>query len=138
MTMTSSRMPVVRSVPAPEELVELAATLFMPTSRDCAPGPGWSRGARTRGRSIIARYGKITSSFPAIGAPAARGLTQRLNVGGLRQDGAMTVTARLDLAIFDAADIDRDGTFYAELTGWGVVRQDADRFGIQTPDGQEI
>ena len=41
----------------------------------------------------------------------------------------MTVTARLDLAIFDAADIDQVGSFYAELTGWEVVRQDADRFG---------
>jgi len=50
----------------------------------------------------------------------------------------MTVTARLDLAIFDAADIDQVGSFYAALTGWKVVRQDDDRFGIQTPDGQEI
>jgi catechol 2,3-dioxygenase-like lactoylglutathione lyase family enzyme len=50
----------------------------------------------------------------------------------------MTVTARLDLAIFDAADIEKVGSFYAELTGWQVVRQDPDRFGIRTPDGQEI
>lgn len=50
----------------------------------------------------------------------------------------MTVTARLDLAIFDAADIDKVGSFYAGLTGWKVVRQDSDRFGIQTPDGQEV
>jgi catechol 2,3-dioxygenase-like lactoylglutathione lyase family enzyme len=50
----------------------------------------------------------------------------------------MTVTARLDLAIFDAADIDKVGLFYAELTGWEVVRQDADRFGVRSPDGQEI
>jgi catechol 2,3-dioxygenase-like lactoylglutathione lyase family enzyme len=50
----------------------------------------------------------------------------------------MTVTARLDLAIFDAADIEKVGSFYAALTGWDVVRKDADRFGIQTPDGQEI
>jgi catechol 2,3-dioxygenase-like lactoylglutathione lyase family enzyme len=50
----------------------------------------------------------------------------------------MDVTARLDLAIFDAPDIERVGTFYAELTGWEVVRQDADRFGVRTPDGQEI
>ena len=50
----------------------------------------------------------------------------------------MTVTARLDLAIFDAADIDKVGSFYAELTGWDVVRQDSDRFGVRTPDGQEI
>ena len=50
----------------------------------------------------------------------------------------MTVTAQLDLAIFDAADIARVGSFYAELTGWDVVRKDADRFGVRTPDGQEI
>ncbi len=50
----------------------------------------------------------------------------------------MTVTARLDLAIFDAADIDAVGSFYAALTGWDVVRQDHDRFGVRTPDGQEI
>ncbi|MER7457381.1 VOC family protein [Micromonospora sp. NPDC126480] len=50
----------------------------------------------------------------------------------------MTVTANLDLAIFDAADIDKVGAFYAELTGWDVVRQDADRFGVRAPDGQEI
>ncbi|MEV1177568.1 hypothetical protein, partial [Nonomuraea sp. NPDC049784] len=30
-------------------------------------------------------------------------------VGGLGQDVAMTVTARLDLAIFDAADIEKVG-----------------------------
>lgn len=50
----------------------------------------------------------------------------------------MTVTASLDLAIFDAADIARVGSFYAELAGWDVVRKDADRFGVRTPDGQEI
>ncbi|MCP3785176.1 VOC family protein [Micromonospora sp. A3M-1-15] len=50
----------------------------------------------------------------------------------------MTVTARLDLAIFDAADIDKVGSFYAELAGWDVVRQDSDRFGVRTSDGQEI
>ncbi len=50
----------------------------------------------------------------------------------------MTATARLDLAIFDAADIATVGSFYAELTGWDVVRKDADRFGVRTPDGQEV
>lgn len=50
----------------------------------------------------------------------------------------MTVTASPDLAIFDAADIAKVGSFYAELTGWEVVRKDADRFGMRTPDGQEI
>jgi predicted enzyme related to lactoylglutathione lyase len=50
----------------------------------------------------------------------------------------MTATAQLDLAIFDAPDIDKVGRFYAELTGWDIVRTDADRFGVRTPDGQEI
>ena len=50
----------------------------------------------------------------------------------------MTVTARLDLAIFDAADIDRVGAFYARLTGWDVCRQDSERFGVRSPDGQEV
>jgi catechol-2,3-dioxygenase len=50
----------------------------------------------------------------------------------------MTQIARLDLAIFDAADINQVGRFYAELTGWDIVRQDDDRFGLQAPDGQEI
>jgi predicted enzyme related to lactoylglutathione lyase len=62
----------------------------------------------------------------------------RVFVGGPEQDVAMTVTARLDLAIFDAADIDKVGSFYAELTGWDVARKDSDRFGLRTPDGQEI
>lgn len=50
----------------------------------------------------------------------------------------MTVTARLDLAIFDAPDIRAVGSFYAELTGWDVVRDETDRFGVRTADGQEI
>jgi len=54
------------------------------------------------------------------------------------QTRIMTVKAPLDLAIFDAADIDTVGSFYAQLTGWEVIRTDPDRFGIRTPDGQEI
>ncbi|BCJ39905.1 hypothetical protein GCM10010168_27640 [Actinoplanes ianthinogenes] len=50
----------------------------------------------------------------------------------------MDPVARLDLVIFDAADIDAVGAFYARLTGWDVVRQEADRFGIRDPSGQEI
>jgi catechol 2,3-dioxygenase-like lactoylglutathione lyase family enzyme len=50
----------------------------------------------------------------------------------------MTQVAVLDIAIFDAPDIEKEGTFYAELTGWDVVRQDADRFGLRAPNGQEI
>jgi len=50
----------------------------------------------------------------------------------------MTETARLDLAIFDAAEIEKVGSFYAELAGWEVVRSDPDRFGVRTADGQEV
>ncbi len=50
----------------------------------------------------------------------------------------MTETAHLDVAVFDAADIGRVGSFYAELTGWDVVRNDPDRFGVRAPNGQEI
>jgi predicted enzyme related to lactoylglutathione lyase len=50
----------------------------------------------------------------------------------------MTTEARLDLAIFDAPDIQKVGAFYAELTGWDIVRNDADRFGVRSPDGQEV
>jgi catechol 2,3-dioxygenase-like lactoylglutathione lyase family enzyme len=50
----------------------------------------------------------------------------------------MTQVAVLDIAIFDTPDIERDGRFYAELTGWDVVRQDADRFAVRAPNGQEI
>jgi hypothetical protein len=56
----------------------------------------------------------------------------------LAQDVTMTVTARLDLAIFDVPGIATVGSFSAELTRWDVVRQDSDRFGVRTPDGQEI
>ncbi len=48
------------------------------------------------------------------------------------------MTAHLDLAILDAADIEKVGSFYAALTGWDVVRSDADLFGVRTPDGEEI
>lgn len=50
----------------------------------------------------------------------------------------MTQVSVLDIAIFDAADIEKEGTFYAELTGWDVIRQGADRFGVRAPNGQEI
>lgn len=50
----------------------------------------------------------------------------------------MTLTAPVDLVIFDAADIERTGAFYAALTGWAVVRRDDDRFGVRTPDAREV
>jgi catechol 2,3-dioxygenase-like lactoylglutathione lyase family enzyme len=50
----------------------------------------------------------------------------------------MTQVSVLDIAIFDAPDIEKAGRFYAELTGWDVVRQDDERFGLRAPNGQEI
>jgi predicted enzyme related to lactoylglutathione lyase/catechol 2,3-dioxygenase-like lactoylglutathione lyase family enzyme len=50
----------------------------------------------------------------------------------------MTQIAVLDIAIFDAADIEKVGSFYAALAGWDVVRKDADRFGVRAPNGQEV
>ena len=50
----------------------------------------------------------------------------------------MTAFAMLDTAIFDAADIERVGSFYAQLTGWDVVRQTDDRFAVRAPNGQEL
>jgi catechol 2,3-dioxygenase-like lactoylglutathione lyase family enzyme len=50
----------------------------------------------------------------------------------------MSQVSVLDIAVFDAPDIDTEGAFYAELTGWDVVRKDADRFGVRAPNGQEV
>jgi hypothetical protein len=46
----------------------------------------------------------------------------------LGQDVAMTVTARLDLAIFDAADIDRVGSFYGQAAAAADPRRPGCRF----------
>jgi hypothetical protein len=48
------------------------------------------------------------------------------------------VTARLDLVIFDAADIDAVGSFYAGLAGWEVVRRGPDRFDVRDPWEREV
>jgi predicted enzyme related to lactoylglutathione lyase len=69
---------------------------------------------------------------------AIAGRPARGSVGGAVQDAAMAQIAQMDISIFDAPDIDRVGTFYAELTGWEVVRRNADRFGLRAPDGQEV
>jgi catechol 2,3-dioxygenase-like lactoylglutathione lyase family enzyme len=42
------------------------------------------------------------------------------------------------MAALDAADIDTLADFYAQLTGWEIVRKDADWITIRTPDGQEV
>jgi len=49
-----------------------------------------------------------------------------------------TVTGRLELAALDAPDIDRLASFYAELTGWKIIRKDSDWITLRTGDGQEI
>jgi catechol-2,3-dioxygenase len=50
----------------------------------------------------------------------------------------MTATGHLELAALDARDIDGLASFYAELTGWEIVRRDADWITMRTGDGQEI
>jgi len=50
----------------------------------------------------------------------------------------MTVTGRLELVAFDAADIEKLASFYTKLAGWEIVRKDPDWITIRTGDGQEI
>jgi predicted enzyme related to lactoylglutathione lyase len=50
----------------------------------------------------------------------------------------MTVTARLELVALDAPDIERLASFYAELTGWQIVRSESDWITVRTGDGQEV
>ncbi|MGW4465145.1 VOC family protein [Micromonospora sp. NPDC004704] len=50
----------------------------------------------------------------------------------------MTVTGRLELVALDAPDIEKLASFYAELTGWEIVRKDSDWITVRTADGQEI
>ncbi len=50
----------------------------------------------------------------------------------------MTTTGRLELAAFDAADIETLAAFYADLTGWEVTRRVPQWITLRAPDGQEI
>jgi catechol-2,3-dioxygenase len=50
----------------------------------------------------------------------------------------MTVTGRLESAVFDARDIETLASFYAELAGWDVVRMESDWITVQAADGQEV
>ncbi|MCW2540608.1 MAG: hypothetical protein JWN95_2333 [Frankiales bacterium] len=50
----------------------------------------------------------------------------------------MTITGRLELAAFDARDIDTLASFYAALAGWDIVRQESDWITIRAADGQEL
>jgi catechol 2,3-dioxygenase-like lactoylglutathione lyase family enzyme len=47
-------------------------------------------------------------------------------------------TGKLELVAFDAPDIERLATFYAELTGWTIVRQESDWITLRASDGREI
>ena len=50
----------------------------------------------------------------------------------------MTVTGRLDVAVFDVQDIDRVAAFYSELAGWEIVDKDSDWATLRAGDGQEV
>ncbi len=50
----------------------------------------------------------------------------------------MTTTGRLELAAFDAADIDTLASFYADLTGWEVVRRTPEWITLRTGNDREI
>jgi catechol 2,3-dioxygenase-like lactoylglutathione lyase family enzyme len=50
----------------------------------------------------------------------------------------MTVTGTLESVAIDAPDIERLASFYAQLTGWDIVRKDADWITMRAGDGQEI
>jgi predicted enzyme related to lactoylglutathione lyase len=49
-----------------------------------------------------------------------------------------TVSGRIELTAFDAADIEALAAFYSTLTGWQIVDRDSDWITIQSADGQQI
>jgi|SRR5262245_14163083 len=50
----------------------------------------------------------------------------------------MTMTGTLELVAFDAPDIERLASFYAELTGWQIARKSSDWIALRSADRQEI
>ncbi len=50
----------------------------------------------------------------------------------------MTVTGRLAVVAFDAPDIEKLASFYAELAGWEITGKESEWITLQTEDGQEI
>jgi catechol-2,3-dioxygenase len=50
----------------------------------------------------------------------------------------MTITGRLELAAFDARDINSLASFYTSLAGWEIARTDSDWITIRAADGQEV
>ena len=49
--------------------------------------------------------------------------------------GAMTMTGHLDVVAFDAPDIDKLASFYADLAGWPIAGKDSDWIALRTSDG---
>src|SRR6188472_2761970 len=50
----------------------------------------------------------------------------------------MTETGRFELAAFDARDIKTLASFYADLTGWEIVREVSGWITLRVGDGQEV
>ncbi len=50
----------------------------------------------------------------------------------------MTMTGRLGAVAFDAPDIEKLASFYAELGGWEISDKDPEWITVRTGDGQEI
>jgi catechol 2,3-dioxygenase-like lactoylglutathione lyase family enzyme len=91
--------------------------------------------ARGRGRRRVTRVimRQASSHEPGPGAKKRFGLSE-----GGGTIGSMTVNGRLELVALDAADIDVLASFYAELTGWDIVRKESDWITVRAEDGQEI
>src|SRR5215469_14118616 len=66
-----------------------------------------------------------------------RGRGRVLSEGGGRM-ADMTATGHLELVAFDATDIVRLASFYAELTGWETVRNVDGWITLRGGDGQEV
>jgi len=47
-------------------------------------------------------------------------------------------TGRIDVVVFDAADIEQLATFYAQLTAWQLASKDSDWIALSAPDGTEL
>jgi catechol 2,3-dioxygenase-like lactoylglutathione lyase family enzyme len=50
----------------------------------------------------------------------------------------MTSTGQIELVALDAQDIETLASFYAELTGWELVRKEPDWITVWTGDGREV
>ena len=42
------------------------------------------------------------------------------------------------MVAFDAPDIEKLASFYAELTGWDIVRKEPDWYVVRTKDGRDV